>query len=212
MNATIHAIRNQLAVAVASVEAFIDEKLQPTPHRLRSVCEALAEIDALLSEIATTPLQTLPDEAQIVEISTIIGNEVVAIAAATAADRIKLAIHHFPTSLRITERDEVGDCDRVGQVVRDLLLNAIHHTPPGGTIVVDCHRAGDRFEFSVSNEAPEIDPGRVRARGGTISIVSRPGDGATFTVRLLDGLAGSARPSTLPGDPIVMVAPLRELA
>jgi hypothetical protein len=47
----LHEIRNQLAVAVANVEAFRDGVLEPTPARLTAVLEALQQIEALLGEI-----------------------------------------------------------------------------------------------------------------------------------------------------------------
>ncbi len=192
MNAIVHELRNQLAIAVANVEAFIDGKLEPIPRRLRSVSDALTGIDGLLVELAAHRLAALPDEEQIREICTIISNEVVAIAAASARERVRLAIHRVSTTDGATSASTQAEPHRVGQVVNDLLLSAIRHTPPGGAIVVDCHRENESFEFSVSNGEPELHAGRGTAQGGTITIVSRPGDGATFTVRLV-GCATAAK-------------------
>jgi len=44
-------MRNQLAVAVANVEAFRDGLLEPTPERLAIVLDALAHVEKLLREI-----------------------------------------------------------------------------------------------------------------------------------------------------------------
>lgn len=46
-----HEMRNQLAVAVANVEAFRDGLLEPTPERLAIVLDALAHVEKLLREI-----------------------------------------------------------------------------------------------------------------------------------------------------------------
>jgi len=51
VRATIHDIRNQLAVAVAHLEAFSEGKLEPTPARLAVVLAALGELDALLDRL-----------------------------------------------------------------------------------------------------------------------------------------------------------------
>ena len=51
MRTVIHDIRNQLAVAIANVEAFVDGKLEPTPARLRSVLKALNQIDGLITTL-----------------------------------------------------------------------------------------------------------------------------------------------------------------
>ena len=51
MSRLVHDIRNHLAVAVATVEAFRDGLLEPTPTRLSEVLAALDQVDALLREI-----------------------------------------------------------------------------------------------------------------------------------------------------------------
>ncbi len=51
MSSLVHEIRNQLAVAVANVEAFRDGVLEPTPARLTAVLDALHQVDILLREI-----------------------------------------------------------------------------------------------------------------------------------------------------------------
>lgn len=47
----LHDIRNELAVAVASVQAFIDGKLPSTAENLAAVLEALEECDALVGQV-----------------------------------------------------------------------------------------------------------------------------------------------------------------
>jgi len=204
VTAILHELRNQLAIAVANVEAFIDGKLEPTPRRLRSISDALTGIEGLLTELAEDRLRASPAHDQIAEICAIISNEVVAIAAASEQERVKLAIRRVSSSNGSASNvaSYSDGSGRVGQVVNDLLLNAIRHTPSGGAIVVDCHRERDSFAFSVSNEAAEHHADDVaNVHGGTISIVSRPGDGATFTIRLLNGtlpaLARTSAPSEL---------------
>jgi hypothetical protein len=44
-------MRNQLAVAIANLEAFIDGKLAPTPARLKTVLEALNEVDVMITDL-----------------------------------------------------------------------------------------------------------------------------------------------------------------
>jgi hypothetical protein len=51
VSSLVHEIRNQLAVAVANVEAFRDGVLEPTPTRLTAVLDALHQVDILLREI-----------------------------------------------------------------------------------------------------------------------------------------------------------------
>ncbi len=53
MRRIVHDIRNQLAVAVANVEAMRDGVLQPSPERLETVLAALTEADVLLRELSS---------------------------------------------------------------------------------------------------------------------------------------------------------------
>ena len=52
MKTLIHDLRNDLAVAIANLEAFLDGKLAPTPERLQVVLESLNDVDRLVDQIA----------------------------------------------------------------------------------------------------------------------------------------------------------------
>jgi two-component system OmpR family sensor kinase len=51
-----------------------------------------------------------------------------------------------------------ADPDRVAQVVRNLVRNAVEHTSPGGTVSVTGEAAGDRLRVSVDDDGPGIPP------------------------------------------------------
>jgi signal transduction histidine kinase len=51
-----------------------------------------------------------------------------------------------------------ADPARVGQVLRNLLGNALRHTPAGTSVSVRATLLGDRVKFSVSDEGPGISP------------------------------------------------------
>ena len=103
------------------------------------------------------------------------------------------------------------DPDEIYQVVLNLVVNALQVTPRGGTITVRSFAPRNgRVGFSVADTGPGLSPERqtqiftpfvsfreggtglglavaqraVLAHGGTISVHSAPGAGATFTVEL----------------------------
>ncbi len=76
----------------------------------------------------------------------------------------------------------VADPDRLTQVLRNLVRNAVTHTPAGGRISVRARALGDRLEITVTDDGPGIPPaeleriferfhrlgqGRSRDRGGS---------------------------------------------
>ncbi len=108
----------------------------------------------------------------------------------------------------------VGDPDRLGQVVRNLLDNALRHTPPGGEVRVRARAVDGGVEVRVEDTGPGVPPELreriferffkgggstgsglglavareiVRAHGGRIWVEDAPGGGAAFVVRLPAG-------------------------
>jgi signal transduction histidine kinase len=51
-----------------------------------------------------------------------------------------------------------ADADRLAQVLRNLLINALRHTPPGGSITVTCSTQPGVVEVAVSDTGEGIAP------------------------------------------------------
>jgi two-component system, OmpR family, sensor kinase len=125
----------------------------------------------------------------------------------------------------------VGDEARLRQVVDNLLVNAVIHTPPGTPIDVRMREEGQWAVLTVHDDGPGIDPAeatrifqpfyrpdpsRARASGGAglgLAIVAAivgshggtvaalPGRGATFEVRLPTTPSASDPPAHVDRDP-----------
>jgi len=131
-------------------------------------------------------------------------------AAQAAAGDTVTVIEHLPPGPVLATFDR----DRIRQAVGILLDNAVKYTPPGGTVAVAVRATAGSAELEVTDtgigiaerDLPHIfdrfyrvDEARstggaglglaiarqiVDAHGGTIRVVSRPGEGSTFTIRL----------------------------
>lgn len=111
------------------------------------------------------------------------------------------------------EMTVLADPERIGQVIRNLLNNAIRHTPPGTSIVLGAVPLGSEVRIEIRDLGPGIDPadhalilekygrghhagsdGRglglylsqriLLAHGTELTIESEPGHGACFSFRL----------------------------
>jgi len=212
----IHEIRNHLAVAIANVEAFRDGVLEPSPKRLSSVLQALGEMENLLGELTPRQTELQPDlatHARHINVCDVITNEVLAFEAAAAEHQITFRVQqctvHDPACVNFT-----GDPVRVGEIVNNVVSNAIRYTPAGGRIDVDCRPSGGILTLTVTDGGPGVrsdELGKifeagfrgaasagttgsgeglalvkrfVEEQGGTVEVDNVAGRGARFTVRL----------------------------
>jgi signal transduction histidine kinase len=102
----------------------------------------------------------------------------------------------------------VADRDRLTQVLRNLVRNAVAHTEPGGRVTLAARPRGDRLMIAVADDGPGIpageldriferfhrlDPGRARDRGGS-------GLGLAIARALTEAHGGTIRARSAPGE------------
>ncbi len=47
-----------------------------------------------------------------------------------------------------------GDPGRIGQIIKNVMLNAIRYTPKGGSVTIDCERHADQLEVRIADTGP----------------------------------------------------------
>jgi signal transduction histidine kinase len=121
------------------------------------------EVDRL-GHLVTELLQLARIEASRVELhlSTLRADDVVR----DAVDRIQPYAERVGVTVQLDDRHEVdarvfADEHRLGQVLANLLNNAVKFTPPGGCIHVGVRSEGQLTEFSVSDSGVGIEPGQL---------------------------------------------------
>jgi signal transduction histidine kinase len=198
MNSVIHEIRNHLAVAVASVEGFRDGVLAPTPERLNAVLHALAEAEALLGEIPRGPVPGFDDapEMHVMNVCDVVSSELLGLEATAAKRGVDFTVKQCATT-EAACRAFHGNPVRIGEIVNNVVGNAIRYTPPGGRIDIDCRHTDGSLILTVTDGGPGVAPEeRLRIfeagyRGTAAAGLSGSGLGLGLARRFVEAHGGS---------------------
>lgn len=213
MPKTIHEIRNHLAVAMAGIEACLDRKMEPTDARLSGIYHALQQVDALIDDLPRNRHVEFEVHAEPIDLCALIGAEVNAIEGFALEHGVELRVARCAQVSSQCARF-LGDPIRIGEILTNLLTNAIRYTGAGGVVEVNCDRDGASLLLVVLDQGPGIreteeskifDVGYrgeavgnaggsgvglalvkefVEQHGGTVAVKNRTECGAAFTVRL----------------------------
>lgn len=170
--ATLAGTYNRLADRLAATEATRRRMLADLAHEMRT---PLATIDAHLEALEDGVRQLDSDTVTVLRSSTQrlrrLAEDIGAVShaeegnlrldlrpvdaaavAATAADanrdRYESKGVHLDVDLHHAGRVNL-DPDRIGQVLGNLVDNALRHTPPGGSVTLSCRRVGGWVEYAV---------------------------------------------------------------
>lgn len=175
-----HELRNPLMNIRGYLELLQDQVLEPTPQTLASLYEETSLLSRLVADLQDL---SLAEAGQLhLACRPISLEEVVSQAAQMVQPHLalkNLALHvHLPPDLPCIEADQ----ERVAQILRNLLSNAILHTPSKGEINIAASTIESLVKISVQDSgvgiAPEhlpylferfyrVDSARARATGGT---------------------------------------------
>jgi signal transduction histidine kinase len=204
-----HELRTPLTVLSGEIEAQLDGIHPSDDAHLTRLLDQTRTLGRLVEDLRTLALGdagrlTLYREA--VSIGVIVDDAVAAIAA-TASQR-GVTVTPVGTEQPRVELD--ADPVRLGQVVTNLLTNAVRHTPPGGAVTVTVAADAQAVIVTVADTGPGIvgDPERmfdrftksadsggtglgltiarqlVERHGGTLTAANTPTGGARFTMTL----------------------------
>jgi two-component system OmpR family sensor kinase/two-component system sensor histidine kinase BaeS len=206
-----HELRTPLAVIQGNVEGMLDGLYPADPSHLDTVLEETRVLSRLLEDLqtlSTAEAGVLRLHRETVTADGLLADAVAAFGGAAEAKGVELVGRAGPDGPTV-------DVDplRIGEVLSNLVSNALRATPPGGTVALEARRSADGagMEFSVTDTGPGIaadvlphvfdrfvksaDSGGaglglaiakslVEAHGGEIAAESRAGDGTTIRFTL----------------------------
>ena len=205
-----HELRTPLTIIRGELEAMADGVHEPSEAELRRLLIDVAGMERLLDDLKT--LSTT--EAGVLTLHrepTDLGELIVEVVERyrSEADAVGVLLR---TDVRAASDEVDVDPHRIGEVVLNLLTNAVRAAAPGGSVAVTVRRDDDGAAIvDVVDDGPGLDPGQldaifdrfhrgaesdgsglgltisrglVEAHGGTLMATSVARSGTTMTVRL----------------------------
>ncbi|HLW03061.1 MAG TPA: HAMP domain-containing sensor histidine kinase [Ktedonobacterales bacterium] len=208
-----HELRNPLMNIRGTLELVQEQVIEPTPETLASLYEEtslLSRIVADLQDLSLAEAGQLRLKPQVVALEEVVGQATQMVQPALARKNLTLCVK-IPPDLPAVEADP----ERVAQILRNLLSNAITHTPNRGKIIItashtiafDDPALPSLVAVSVRDSgvgiAPEhlpnlferfyrVDASRARATGGT-------GLGLAIVKQLVEAQDGQVTVESQPG-------------
>lgn len=192
-----HELRTPLSNICGYLEAIKDGVVQPDAASIQSLYDEALILSKLVDELQEL---TLADSGklqlflQAEDINELVKN-------AAAAVQLKVETAGLTLKLELAEglRPCKVDAQRIGQILRNLLANAVAHTSSGGGITISTHDAGGQVRVAVADNGDGIAPedlprvferffrgdrSRTRGKGGS-------GLGLTIVKRLVEAQGGT---------------------
>ena len=214
MRELVHEMRNELAIARANLEGLIDGKFAATKERLLAIIQALGQLEALVEDMRARDVAVdMPARPSLLDVCELLDREYRSIEPIARARGVSVSIHQCPVAHGECVQF-YGDAARIGQIVKNVLINAIRYTPHGGSVSVDCTHDARELEIRIADTGPGLADGEnaqifeagfrgeasrgtsgsgyglavakhlAEEQGGSIEATSASPHGAIFTVRL----------------------------
>lgn len=200
-----HELRTPLTVLRGYLEALKDGVATPEPDLLTTVHNEALQLERLvddLQELAQAESRELGLQLAAVQVDTLL---------TAVAAGLRLAANERDIDLRVDAPPDLprawADFERIAQVLRNLVTNALRYTPAGGHITLRAQTGADQLRVEVRDTgigiAPEhrdrvferfyrVDPSRARHTGGS-------GLGLTIAKRIVEAHGGAIGLEENPG-------------
>ena len=157
-----HELKNPLTSLRSAIETFSLAKTDAAKARLMAIIQDdVKRIDRLISDISNASrldAELSREEMETVDISTLLETvcDLFTESGVTNGKQVKLEI---TSGANGRDGFKVRGFDmRLGQVVRNLIDNALSFNPPGGSVLVTARRLAGSIEICVEDEGPGIEP------------------------------------------------------
>ncbi|MBA2419513.1 MAG: HAMP domain-containing histidine kinase [Thermoleophilaceae bacterium] len=197
-----HELRTPIFSLSGFVELLLDEELDEATRRefLETMSEQVERLQKLavdlldLSRLDAGSVELAPEEIDLAELARSVVSEF----------RPAVSRHGTELSLDLPEAgvDARADREKVAQIMRILLDNALRHTPEGTPVTVSADRDNGAAEFTVADSGPGMSQGadgHVFERFWTGDATTGAGLGLAIAKELAEHMNGDISVSARPG-------------
>lgn len=153
-----HELRTPLHVIQGNLEGVLDGVYEPTVEHIQATLDETRALARLVDDLHILSLAEggqLPLLREPVNVTELLADLETSFGGQAAAAGITLTVdaNQLAPALMIP-----GDAGRLDQVLSNLLVNAIRHTPAGGTITLQAKPTGPQIRFTVCDTGEGIAP------------------------------------------------------
>ncbi len=200
-----HELRTPLTNIRGYLEALKDRVIDPSSEIITSLYEEsllLSRLVVDLQELSLAEAGQLHLALRPLALEEVINQAASSLQLQAANKEIVLRVE-VPSDLPAVE----ADAERVGQVLRNLVSNAITHTPPGGTITINAHEAGGEVLVSVQDSGVGIEEQHLpylferfyRADASRARVTGGSGLGLAIVKQVVEAHGGRVEVTSAPG-------------
>lgn len=151
-----HELRTPLTVLQGNLQAILDDVYPLDKAEIARLFEETRLLNRLvddLRELALADAGQLRLNLQPVEFLQVAAGTLDSMALLAEEQEVELVVQ-TPSDLPAVQADP----DRLAQVLRNLLVNALRHTPAGGSVALGAKNVGDAVEITVTDTGEGISP------------------------------------------------------
>ncbi len=151
-----HELRTPLHIIQGNLEGILDGVYQPNPKTIQATLEETRLLGRLVNDLQTLSLAEagqLPLHRVLVTVTDLLADVVTGFEGRAAEAGVSLEIH-IPEKVGSLELEI--DPDRMGQVLNNLVINALQHTSTGGTIRLGAEAQSGGVRLTVQDDGAGI--------------------------------------------------------
>jgi signal transduction histidine kinase len=151
-----HELRTPLSVIRANLEAILDGVFQPTKENVTSIHKEAVLLSRLvddLQELALAEAGQLRIEPEITDLSSLIERVLAGVAARAKSEGVAV-VEDLASDLPSVSVDS----QRIGQVLSNLVDNALRYSSEGDTVTVRAGETADAVQVDVVDQGPGLSP------------------------------------------------------